>query len=267
MAISINNKLSQLATNYYISYGTPEQKKIDASVNNIKSKLKLYFKTDVLNIIEFGSYKRDTILPRCYDNNSDVDLMIVFNHQEIGVSPRTYRDYFIKFADTHYSRSSVFKSSPTVVLELDHIKYDLVPAIENTNIWNYSKTIHIPKNDSDWMMTDPHGFNNELTNANTRNSYFIKRLIRLFKAWNAKVGYPLESYQLEKEIVAMHYFSCKTLEDYFFYVIDWLPGNRSNLTSTQKITSLKENAKKVKDYIKSDNQYGAELWLGHILPM
>ena len=36
MAASINYKLGQLANEYYISYGTSEQKKIDASVATLK---------------------------------------------------------------------------------------------------------------------------------------------------------------------------------------------------------------------------------------
>jgi len=196
MASSINTKLSQLANDYYISYGSSEQKKIDASVATLKSRLKLHFGYDINNIVEFGSYKRDTILPRQYDDLSDVDLMIVFNHGSIQVSPGTYRNYLMKFAEQRYSRSDVKKSSPTVVLQLDHIKYDLVPAYEESNYLYGAKIIYIPQSDTAWMRTDPLGFNAELTRLNTANASNIKRVIRLLKAWNGKVGYGVASYIL-----------------------------------------------------------------------
>jgi predicted nucleotidyltransferase len=253
----------------FSSYGSNEQKKIDASVVTLKTRLRSHFGNDICSIVEFGSYKRDTILPRKYDEHSDVDLMIIFDHARITLSPGTYRSRLVAFADRWYSRSEVYKTNPTVTLELDHIKYDLVPAYEETNNWLGSKTTFIPQNDSSWMTTDPHGFNTVLIRANTANHSNIKKVIRLLKAWNAKVGYPIESFSLEKEIVAMQFWLFDTsLEAYFFDVIQKLNQyrNGSIFTPNQKIVSLKENAQKVKDYLKIDNITSATSWLSHILP-
>ena len=269
MAMSINGKLLQLANEYYISYGSLEQKKIDASVSTLISRLKIHFATNVVNIVEFGSYKRDTILPRKYDEHSDVDLMVIFNHGSLKVTPGTYRNYLIDFAEKKYSRSNVKKSTPTVVLELDHIKYDLVPGYEQTNL-GYNKTIYIPQNDSSWMITDPHGFTNELTRVNTENGSNIKKVVRLLKAWNAKVGYPIESYHLEQQIARNVYWlwGDKTLENYFFAAIDGLSSvNSYSFYPNPKIILLKENAKRVKACLQADNAIGANGWLAHILPI
>lgn len=271
MALSINSKLLQLANEYYISHGTLEQKKIDTSLISLKYKLRNHFGSDILNIIEFGSYKRDTILPRKYDEHSDVDLMIVFNHASLLVAPGTYRNYLINFADKKYSRSDVKKSSPTVVLELDHIKYDLVPTYEQAVPWSIGKTIYIPQNDSSWMKTDPHGFDQELIKANTQNNSNIKKVIRLLKAWNAKVGYPMYSYQLEQQIARTVYWTWgnNSLENYFFQAIENIPNylNNNPFYANPKIVSLKDNATKVKAYLKADNLIGANGWLAHILPL
>lgn len=270
MPISINTKLVELANNYYISHGTSEQVKIDSSVVTLKSRLINYFGNNVLKIIEFGSYKRDTILPRQIDENSDVDLMVVFNHSSLGVSPGTYRNYLINFADNKYSRSNVKKSSPTVVLELDHIKYDLVPSYEQKIAWSLNSNIYIPQNDTSWMITDPNGFNAELTRINTMNGYNIKRVIRLLKAWNAKVGYPVKSFMLEQEIARGSFFQMdKSLEGYFFSAINNLSQyqNGQYFSPNQKIVSLKENAARVKSYLQGDNSISAMVWLSHILPI
>jgi hypothetical protein len=271
MAVSINGILGQLANEYYISYGSIEQKKIDASVETLKTRLKAYFGNNVLKITDFGSYKRDTILPRKFDEHSDVDLMIFFNHSILKYTPGTYRNHLIDFADKKYSRSDVKKSSPTVVLELDHIKYDLIPTYEENLVWTTYKTIYIPENDTKWMSTDPFGFNAELTRVNTENSSNIKKVIRLLKAWNAKVGYPIESYKLEQQIARIVYWNWgdKTLQFYFFAAIEGLSSfTSSNLFyPNPKIVLLKENAKKVKTYLQADNIAGANTWLAHILPM
>lgn len=268
MVASINGKLGQLATQYYISHGSTEQVKIDASVATLKTRLKQHFGSNILSVVEFGSYKRDTILPRQYDEHSDVDLMIVFNHGSLQVTPGTYRNYLMNFAEQRYSRSDVKKSSPTVVLQLDHIKYDLVPAYEAVS-WSSSKTIYIPQTDNSWMITDPHGFNAELTTANIAYKSNIKKIIRLLKAWNAKAGYPIEPYSLEQELARMHYWWCNTLEEYFFQAIENLSAYRNGnmFYPNSKILSLKENVKKVKACLQTDNLLSANSWLSRILPI
>jgi len=270
MAVSINNKLDQLSREYYISYGSNEQRKIDASVATLKTRLRSHFGGDIISIIEFGSYKRDTILPRKYDEHSDVDLMIIFDHARLKLTPGTYRARLVAFAEKWYYNSEVYKTNPTVTLELDHIKYDLVPAYEETSYFSTNKTTYIPQNDSSWMITDPLGFNSELTRVNTTNYSNIKKVIRLLKAWNAKVGYPIESFSLEKDIVAMQFWLSDTsLETYFFEAIQKLNQYRNGniFTPNQKIASLKENANKVKAYLKADNITSATTWLSHILPI
>jgi hypothetical protein len=270
MAASINYKLDQLSRGYYISYGSTEQKKIDASVATLKSRLKSHFGSDIVNLVEFGSYKRDTLLPRKYDEHSDFDLMIVFDHARLRLTPGTYRTRLMNFAEKMYYRSDVYRTSPTVTLELDHIKYDLVPAFEETGYWPTSKTTYIPQNDSAWMTTDPHGFNAQLTSINTGSHYNIKKVIRLLKAWNAKVGYPIESFGLEKEIATMQFWLFDTsLEAYFLDVIQKLNIYRNGnfYSPDQKVVALKENANKVKAYLQMDNVTTATAWLSHILPM
>ena len=269
MAASLNTKLTQLANEYYISHGSPEAVKIDSSVSTLIQKIKGFFTLDVPDIIEFGSYKRDTLLPRKYDNESDVDLMVVFNHASLGSRPGYYRDRLVQFADKYYSRSDVRKTIPTVTLELNHIKYDLVPTYIQTQVWNLNKTYYIPETDDKWMITDPHGFNTILTNANKSSNYNLKRIIRLLKAWNAKVGYPISSYALEQELTNITYWFKNTTEEYFFAAIEGLALYRNGnfYSPNAKVSSLKDNANRVKQYLQAYNYNSAYSWLSHILPM
>lgn len=266
MALSLNGELTRLANEYYISLDSTEGKSISSSVSALSTKLKTHFGQDLKSIIEFGSYKRDTILPRKYDENSDVDLMIVFNHSTINVNPSTYRKYLQDFCAKYYPNSIVYKSKPTVVLELVKIKYDLVAAHQQQSIWSNSVTTSIPESDKEWMTTDPHGFNKCLSDKNGNNKNLIKPLSRLMKAWNAKAGYPIESFFLEKEIVSTGFF-CLNLEEYFFSMINSMTHYRNTVTASTKVIALKDNAEKVKQALDSNNIIQAKAWLSHILPM
>ena len=159
----------------------------------------------------------------------------------------------------------MYPSNPTVTLELVNIKYDLVPAYQEDSFWGGSPTTYIPRSNNDWMSTDPHGFNETLTDKNGRNKNLIKPLIRLIKAWNAKANYPIESYSLEREIVNITYF-CNTLEDYFFSFIDNMSRYRNTDTASTKVTSLKDNANRVRQALRANNITQAKTWLYHILP-
>ncbi len=263
--LSIEKYLKSLANEYYISKDSTEKIKIEASIKNIKSKLVQKFGKDIIAIVEFGSYIRKTNLPRIYDEKSDIDLMIVFNHDRLGWNPSTYRKHLLDFAKTYFPNSISYKSSPTVVLELNYIKYDLVPSFQrDEGIFSTSMVMYIPETDVEWMETDPHRFSKKLNKINEDYDYNVKRIIRLLKAWNAKVGYPIESYSLEKEIAELD-FSGDNLEEGFFYAIDNLSEDRESNSAERKVEALKENAIKIEEALENNNESNAKRWLGHIL--
>ena len=90
--------------------------------------------------------------------------MIVFDTASGTSKPQTYLDRLRRFAEKYYSSSEIHQSNPTVMLELDHIKFDLVPAISQYSQYQ----IPSPASSwSDWLLTDPNGFNQQLTDANS----------------------------------------------------------------------------------------------------
>lgn len=266
MSISLNYYLTELAKTYFIKYDSVERTKITNSLDNLKKQLKYKFGADIKQIIEFGSFKRDTILPRKIDELSDIDLMIVFDHGNINVNPSTYRKYLHDFATTNYASSISYKDRPSVVLELSLIKYDLVPAYQQSSWFSTIPTTYIPRNDTEWMETDPNGFSQRLIDKNTANNSIVKPIIRLMKAWNSKANYPIESFAFEKEIVDVWFYN-DTVESGFFRVIDNLSTYRNSYTTITKINSLKSNAAKVKEALQNNQEQGAKSWLSHILPI
>ncbi len=256
---SINPYLRNLSEELFISYNSPERTKINNSFSTIKGRLKSFFGNEIDSVDAFGSYTRGTILPRKYDNNSDVDLIIQFDTE---IYPKytaeTYRNKLKRFAEHWYSSSLVYKDFPTVVLELQNIKFDLVPAIQEVSFLDYV-TLYIPDRFNNWQTTEPFAFSQKLTKANSAYNNIVKPIVRLLKFWNASASYPFASFELEQLIADMN-FSGDNYESGFFYAIKYLPDNHT------KVASLKSNAEMVSYYLERGDIERAEKWLYRILP-
>ncbi|UOR06362.1 hypothetical protein MUN82_04520 [Hymenobacter aerilatus] len=263
MALSINGLLRELAYEYYISYDSQEDNSIKTSLTNISGKLRNEFGTKLISVSDFGSYKRDTILPRAYDSGSDVDIMVKFNHATLAKTPDTYRTWLLAFADKHFSRSSVYRDFPTVVVELGHIKFDLVPAYE-VSYWSTS-TLYIPDSRNEWQSTDPSALTADLTRVNTHYGSIVKPIIRLLKAWNTRAGKPYSSYELEKAIININ-FSGDNYQTGFFYAINQLSDYGKPQWAKEKIATLKKYKGYVEAYLYNNDMPKALLWLYYILP-
>jgi predicted nucleotidyltransferase len=248
---SINSRLQLVASDLFIKYGSPEREYIEGKIANLKTNLKDWFGNSITEILVFGSYKRDTILPRKFDELSDVDILIVFSNAEKELTPETYRTRLKNFAETKYPASKVIKDHPSIILEMNKIKFDLVPSRKSTAI--FANTYQIPNKSGYWMDTDPVGFNSKLTEANTKYNFIVKPLIRLFKRWNAKNNYPFSTYDLENKIAVMN-FSGDNYEKGFLYIISQLSSYNLSVLSNQKVETLKKNGEWIKEYLKQGNQ-------------
>lgn len=116
------------------------------------------------------------------------------------------------------------------------------------------------------METDIVGFSEKLEDVNKKYDFNVKRIIRLLKAWNAKVNYPIKSYSLEKEIASMN-FSGDDIEEDFFYAIDNLSEDRKSSTAEDKIELLKENAEYLQEALEEEDEQGVRKYLKKILPI
>jgi hypothetical protein len=210
--MSVQSYLDSIARNAIL-----KDSSVTTSIATLKTRLNLYFNaTDVTNHFTFGSNTRYTMLPRTYDPQSDVDYMIVFNNT--GYQPQTYLNKLKNFVGYYYTSSEIKQSHPTIRLNLNHITFELVPAIYNIF---YGYQIPAPAdNFQSWINTDPNAFNLSLTEKNKNNYHLIKPLIRILKYWNANAGYVFESYELEKNIVSMNFFFCHNIKDYFYSAVE-----------------------------------------------
>ena len=238
--MSVNSYLNDLAQRAIVRDN--EKNKINISIENIKSKLKS--DNEVKDIKIFGSYKRGTIISRKFDENSDIDIMVIFKDDRY--KPQTYLNYLKGLIGQKYTRSEIHQSNPTIVLELNHIRFELVPALDY--FFNIRYKIPAKQSDyADWLVTDPDELNGKLTNNQN-----LRRLVRVAKIWNIKQGGLFNSYKLEKFIVNRNYICNWNLADYFYTFCDALITNYNYPQYTN------DKIKKLKDKTSMANALDAE---------
>ena len=241
-----------------------EKLSINTSIGTLQGRLNDYFGDEIIGQIKFGSSTRDTILPRSVDSKSDIDYMVIFNNLS-NYKPNTFIERLNRFATAKYSTSEQARSHPTVVLKLNHIMFDLVPAYQG--IMGLSTYIPAPASSlSEWLITDPNGFNKKLTQVNQNNSNLIKPMIRLVKYWNAKNGHIFDSFSLEQCIAGKWYWGCTNIKDYLFNAMEGLSTNGLSIANAAKVTRAHNIIKNVKAFELKGMPISAETEIKKLIP-
>ncbi|ULQ50968.1 SMODS domain-containing nucleotidyltransferase [Flavihumibacter fluvii] len=262
--MSVQSHLETTASALVLSES--EKGGISTSISRLKSKLSENFgDSEISEQLQFGSSTRGTQLPRKVDMESDIDYMVVFKNAE-SYKPQTFIEKLKQFAETKYPTSEIYRSYPTVVLELNHIKFELVPAYKGPWISN-NYFIPGPKSGfSEWITTDPNGFNRGLIDKNQGCNYLLKPLIRLVKYWNAQNGYIYNSYELELDITNASYWNCSTLKDYFYTAIQNLHTWNLSISDSNKVARAKEIIQNAKKSEADGMPFTAELEIKKLIP-
>src|ERR1019366_1851470 len=103
-----------------------EKASIQKSIEHLQKSIWGTFQDDLSAIEIFGSYDRGTMLSPSLDNEADVDVLVVFKVNKF--QPQTYLNQIQKLSEKTYARSEVFPSHPTITVELEHIRFEIVPA-------------------------------------------------------------------------------------------------------------------------------------------
>ena len=249
--MSVLSFLTDTASNAVLS--STEQSSITTSISTLQTRIGLHFASGVIKQhFRFGSSTRGTILPRSMDEHSDIDYMIVFS--ENNATPQTYLNRLKTFVEKYYSSSEIRQSSPTIVLELNHIRFDLVPA---TTTW--LSELQIPNGSGGWMTTNPNDFNSTLETKNKEHKSLIKPSIRLFKYWSATAGFPFQSFEMEKWVCGLSFWFLSNQKDYFLTIIENLNTSSSySQWVNNEIARAKAIVANVRQYEKDDMPVTAE---------
>jgi len=250
--MSVLSFLTDTASSAVLS--TTEQSSITTSITTLQSRMALHFDSGVIaQHFRFGSSTRGTILPRSMDEQSDIDYMVVFS--DGSATPQTYLNRLKTFVEKRYGSSEIYQSSPTIVLELNHIKFDLVPA---TKTW--LGELQIPNGSGGWMTTKPNDFNAILEAKNNEHKSLIKPTIRLFKYWNATAGFPFQSFLIEKWVCGLSFWFLANQKDYFLAAIENLSTSMSySQWVNNEITRAKNIVANVRQYEKDKMTVAAEI--------
>jgi predicted nucleotidyltransferase len=260
MSNRINNKLTTFAQQELVlGYNSAERERIESSLEQLKKVLKNKL-AGVKEILLFGSYTRNTILPRKYDPESDVDLLVVFK-TDVGVkTPGTYRKNILDTLVNSYPLSDVKKDFPTVKLELNHIMFDIVPGYSK-EFW-YQKTYYIPSANDSWRTTIPNDINDKLSSKNQNyGNNIVRNVIRLCKHWNSSVGRVFDSYEMEKWIVERYFYSGDNLYNKFLSVMNDMAGHIAGVRQALDYIKKYEG-----DFWNEPNEQKQFEWLQKLLP-
>lgn len=256
--MSVITYLDTRASNAVLS--SDEENSINTSIATIKSRSSSHFGTGVSEQFRFGSSTRGTILPRLMDEHSDIDYMVVFS--DTGYTPQTYLDRLKRFAEKYYASSDIKQSSPSLVLQLNHIKFDLVPAFKQS-YGGYK----IPNGPSAWQDTNPNDFNAKLTAINNAELSKIKPMVRLAKYWNACNEYVYDSYSLEQYIVGLSYLTASNIRDYLFTAFDGLTrGYEQPQWCKDRLARAKQIIAKVRELERDGMPLSAETEVKKLIP-
>ncbi len=260
--MSINNALITFAQQELVlAHNDTERDNILRSLGQVEKVLKDKLSSEIKGIIRFGSFTRNTIIPRRYDPNSDVDLMIIFNTSQGKKTPGTYRKNLLEIISSAYPSSISKKDFPSIKLELNHIIFDLVPAYMEENMF-IGKQYYIPDSSDGWRSTVPNDINDSLSqkNQNVGNNT-IRNVIRLCKHWNAMANYPLESYTMEKQILNITFWGSIDTYEGFLTVMNNIAGYRPGVRQAlDYIKQYKGN------WLTPGNEEKQFEWLQKLLP-
>lgn len=264
----LNPKLENFAkTNLVLSWNDAERNAIKTSIETVCQRAKQFFNSAEFQGVQiFGSWSRNTILPRKYDPESDIDLMFVFDREtHSGMNSESVRAKVKRFADKYYQFSQVRFDSPCVKLEMGHIKFDLVPAIQSA----WLNGFEIPDGTGKWMSTDPKCLNERLVELNvSMGGNLVRNVVRLVKYWNkAKERSKMSSYEIESFVLnniqwtPMTWMRERNTYDCFLYVMGEIAQQPEFCYgTTSSIVSNIKDARNNEDYSKQ------QLWLSHLLP-
>ena len=193
--MSLNAYLEEVAA--AVAIDVAETESIRESLEDFKKKMNDYFdehfEEGLRDIKLYGSFFRDTGLPRSIDDVANVDIMLIFSKD--GSEPQAYYDRAVRAIQAVYPDSYIKLTGSKVVLRAEYINFEVSPAIHENGAYKVKKG-------DEWLQIAPFEDAVALLNADKANHYLVKPTIRLVKYWNVtKNAKAISPYQIEHNTV------------------------------------------------------------------
>ncbi|MCJ7449369.1 MAG: nucleotidyltransferase domain-containing protein [Bacteroidales bacterium] len=239
--------------------GSDKKNKIDSSILSLTKTLWGHFQERLHEVIVFGSYSRGTFISQ--DKNSDIDILVVFKKKEL--KPDTYLKQIKHFCVDYYSRSEIYQDHPTIAIDMDLIRFEIVPS------YYYSNDIKkIPSPQSKeflWINTNPIKLSNDLELKDRNHKMMIKPIIRIIKYWNYLNEKSFASFDIEKLIIEKSY-SYTSFKSYYYYLTSVIIDSARSENQKKICSTLKEHNKRLKVLEQNNIPEYIESELGLFLP-
>lgn len=235
--MDINSYYLELAK--ALKFPSDRRERIDTSIDYFRQKIWGQFQDRLLEVVVFGSYSRDTII--CKDEEEDVDIVVIYKTRE--VQPDTYLKQIQMFCENTYSRSKIYQDHPTIVIDMEHIKFEIVPSF-----YVSTGVVKIPAPKSrelKWVNTNPKDLITKVLMKDKNNKNLILHVIRILKYWNTLNGRAFTSFQIERAIIEKIY-TCTTIREYITIAISAIEEISSGDKQKNAIKLLKEKLKRVR---------------------
>lgn len=135
-----------------------------------------------------GSYKKSTIINQ---TDNDVDMFVVLKgYDQYSIKPNTILDKLKNDLQGKYTQTKIKQNRPCVVLEFNHITFELTPVIQIDNSlqlalgFDNTPDFYMPNtsNTNEWVQVgNPRILEQKLSKANSNLSYQLVPLIKMMK--------------------------------------------------------------------------------------
>jgi len=194
----------------------------------------------------FGSYVRDTNLPKFIDPKSDIDYLVVFNKSEAD-HPDQLLNYLQEFVANNFSQENIIQVSPTCVIMINNIRLELIPAYRNEKYFINYKIPNHEKGIIEWTETVPNDLNDFIKKVDSDHNDHILPTIRLLKYWNVLNHCIYSSYLLENIIVSMDFPQYDNLIDYLFFTVENLTLENVDEKNIAVVNKFKKSIKEIQE--------------------
>ena len=152
-----------------------------------------------------GSYKKKTLI----NPANDIDVFVILNgYSKYDITPNAILNKLKIDLQKTYPNTKIKQDKPCIVIEFNHITFELTPAIEIKDYWGGDSEFYIPemsKNNRWQKVENPRILEKALTNANQNLSNKLNPLIKMMKKCKVQNNLKTPSFEMEKMAITQLY--------------------------------------------------------------
>jgi len=164
-----------------------------------------------------GSYKKKTLI----NPANDIDVFVVLkgysqsSYDTNYITPNAILNKLKKDLQRTYPNTSIKQDKPCIVIEFNHVTFELTPAIEIES-WSQHNNFYIPqmsKNNTWQSVENPRILEEKLTEVNKRLNQKLNPLIKMMKKCKVNNNIKTPSFEMEQMAINSLYYNIDNYRD------------------------------------------------------